>query len=269
MTQPNDNDETSAGIEKVTPETDEPAAPSAGRAARDVEISPAEPSKIDAAANEASNAELEPARKAAPIEVERGDADSGLKPARFALLAASVATAAVIGSIVGAVAGIALTRPAPRPEPAPTLAANAVKSISAEIASLKAAIENANKVTGAQFARIGERIERAEKAQAEPATKIARLAEAVDRLERKSAGPEVTGSIAAKQDRREDQLPIAQGWILRDIFGGRALVEARRYGLFEVGPGANLPELGKVESIRRRDGRWVVLTERGMIVAAR
>jgi hypothetical protein len=40
-------------------------------------------------------------------------------------------------------------------------------------------------------------------------------------------------------------------------------------GVFEVVPGANLPGLGKVETIRRHDGRWVVMTPKGMIVSQR
>jgi hypothetical protein len=45
------------------------------------------------------------------------------------------------------------------------------------------------------------------------------------------------------------------------------VVENERMGVFEVVPGANLPGLGRVETIRRQDGRWVVVTSRGLIVA--
>ena len=47
------------------------------------------------------------------------------------------------------------------------------------------------------------------------------------------------------------------------------MVENERMGMFEVVPGANLPGLGKVETIRRQDGRWVVVTPKGFIVSQR
>jgi hypothetical protein len=34
----------------------------------------------------------------------------------------------------------------------------------------------------------------------------------------------------------------------------------------EVEPGDNLPGLGRIEAIRRQDGRWVVVTSKGVIL---
>jgi hypothetical protein len=39
--------------------------------------------------------------------------------------------------------------------------------------------------------------------------------------------------------------------------------------MVEVAPGDMLPGLGRIEAIRRQDGRWVVITSRGMIVSMR
>jgi hypothetical protein len=61
--------------------------------------------------------------------------------------------------------------------------------------------------------------------------------------------------------------PIVEGWTIRDVFRGRALVSSRR-GVFEAAPGVNLPELGRVEAVTRQSGRWVVVTEKGIITAA-
>jgi hypothetical protein len=61
-------------------------------------------------------------------------------------------------------------------------------------------------------------------------------------------------------------IPVVDGWVLRNVNGGSALVEGRP-GLIQVMPGDSLPGLGRVETIRRDDGRWVVVTTRGMIVA--
>ncbi|MGB3864305.1 MAG: hypothetical protein WBA29_01575, partial [Xanthobacteraceae bacterium] len=62
------------------------------------------------------------------------------------------------------------------------------------------------------------------------------------------------------------RLPTVQGWRLRDIANGGALVEGQR-GLYEVYAGDPLPGLGRVDAIRKQDGRWVVVTSKGLIVA--
>ena len=89
-------------------------------------------------------------------------------------------------------------------------------------------------------------------------------------LERRDARsarpPEITGSVtAAKQ---QSKPPLAEGWRLRDFYAGRAVVESRSGRLFEVGPGSNLPGLGRVETIKREDGQVVVVTRNGIIAAS-
>jgi hypothetical protein len=42
-----------------------------------------------------------------------------------------------------------------------------------------------------------------------------------------------------------------------------------RGDIYQVVPGAPLPGLGPVEQIKRQDGRWVVVTPKGLIVSAR
>lgn len=54
------------------------------------------------------------------------------------------------------------------------------------------------------------------------------------------------------------------GYVLRDVYDGAALVEGRR-GFIEIVPGMRLPGAGRVRSIRRQGGRWVVVTTRGII----
>ena len=46
------------------------------------------------------------------------------------------------------------------------------------------------------------------------------------------------------------------------------MVEGRS-GLYEVGPGSTLPGIGRVEAVKRQDGRWVVVTAKGLIVSGR
>jgi hypothetical protein len=89
------------------------------------------------------------------------------------------------------------------------------------------------------------------------------------------AAKEVTGSItqptttaasatAAKPE--VARLPTVEGWVLRDVANGSALIEGRQ-GLYEVFAGDPVPGVGRVDAIRRQDGRWVVVTSKGLIVA--
>ena len=54
--------------------------------------------------------------------------------------------------------------------------------------------------------------------------------------------------------------------MLREVADGGALIEGRR-GIYEVYPGDPVPGLGRVDAIRKQDGRWVVVTSKGLIVA--
>jgi hypothetical protein len=203
---------------------------------------------------------------------------------RFALLAGSVAAAAALGSFVGALSASGVMRLYSEPgrhaavATAPQ-AAQPGKAELAELSALKAGVDGASRNTNGQFAKLGDRIDRIERMQIEAATKTAHVADAVDRLEKKSvvaaaaaATPpalETTGSIAAMPQfapataKAEDK--ILPDWIVQDVRGGHALVENSRGGVFDVAAGATLPALGRVETIKRQDGQWVVVTAGGLI----
>jgi len=55
------------------------------------------------------------------------------------------------------------------------------------------------------------------------------------------------------------------GWVLREVYNGAALVENRNRRLYEVMPGGMLPGVGRIEGIERRGARWVVVTDKGFI----
>ena len=46
------------------------------------------------------------------------------------------------------------------------------------------------------------------------------------------------------------------------------MVESRNGTLFEVVPGSNLPGLGKVDSVKRENGKVTVTTRNGIIAAS-
>jgi hypothetical protein len=198
---------------------------------------------------------------------------------RLSALAAVVALAAIAGALGGAMATVSLQHFATEvavPAGNPALEAS-VARIDGDIQALKAGVEHSAKLGMAQFNKTGERLDKVEKAQAEPAAKLAKLSEAVDKLRvapaaapvAAAAAKEVTGSISppvAAPKVEVARLPTVEGWLLHDVADGGALIEGRQ-GVFEVYAGDPVPGLGRVEAIRRQDGRWVVVTTRGLIVA--
>ncbi len=140
---------------------------------------------------------------------------------------------------------------------------DALAHVKTDLATLKASADQAAKAS-TQVGKIGDRLDRIEKAQAEPNAKIAKLSDALDKL-RTQPSPETTASIPEPKPEPKKP-PVLQGWTLRDVQSGIALVQGAQ-GLFDVEPGDPLPGLLRVEAIRRENGRWVVVTNKGWIVA--
>jgi hypothetical protein len=211
---------------------------------------------------------------------------------RLAAMAAVVALAVVAGALGGALATagighfVADDATANHALEATNHALEAnIDRLDNEVQALKASAEQTVKANTTLFNKTGERLDKVEKAQAEPSAKLARLSEAVDKLRAAPAAAsaaaatpvaakEVTGSIsppasaapAAAAKPEVARLPTVEGWVLRDVTNGAALIESRR-GMFEVYAGDPIPGLGRVDAIRRQDGRWVVVTGKGLIVA--
>jgi len=174
---------------------------------------------------------------------------------RQAVLAASVAIAAGLGVVIGALA----TTRTPRTDTAGLQQQQAmqqsISSLTNEVASLKANLEAGTKSARSQIAKISERLNR-------------------------PPAPETTGSIPAPP--AAVPTPVARppvrtaavesrvvpDWSIRDVRGGYVYVQGHG-DIYEVVPGAPLPGLGPVREITRRDGRWVVVTPKGLIVSQR
>ncbi len=185
-------------------------------------------------------------------------------------IAAIVAIAAAVGAIGGALATAGVSHFGKTDQTASVAAASAAeqaRTLEGAIGKINADIAALKSSSAAQSAKIVERIDRVEKAQAEPAAKLAKLNEAVEKLRAPAAAPasETTGSIKTTAP-QPNRLPIVEGWSLRDVYDGTATVVGRQ-GIFDVIPGDPLPGVGRVDAIRRQDGRWVVVTSRGLIVA--
>lgn len=248
--------------------------------------------------------EAEAHAKAAPkIEVKSDKSD---KPKRsFAAMAAMLALATIAGAVGGALATTGFTHVA---DAAPTTPANSaleasIARIDSDVVALKAGLDHTSKASVSQFNKTSDRLDKIEKAQAEPNAKLAKLTEAVEKLRATppaaaapvqaaaavtpAAAREVTGSVTTpagaaplpaqvaaapsappKSEVKPEvnRLPTVDGWKLADIGYGGALIENRR-GTYEVYAGDFIPGLGRIDAIRRQDGRWVVVTSKGLIVA--
>jgi hypothetical protein len=216
-------------------------------------------------------------------------------------LAAALVLTLGIGALAGGLGTLGV-RQILAPDDLQTTEAGAFKDtiarLAADVAALKSSQDSAAKTAGAQLTRMSERIDRAERAQAEPATRLAKITEAVDRLERRvamaglppatvAAAPaptasatsihpgnpaDVTGTISnapqATPSSNKDlsRLPVIQGWVLQRVVDGTAIIHSRD-GMIEVGVGNALPGGGRVEAIRRQDGHWIVVTSRGLVLA--
>jgi len=222
---------------------------------------------------------------------------------RMSSLAAVAAVAAAAGAIGGVLATMLFPQlpaeAAMSTSDSATLEAS-VARIDSDLQALKTGGEQGGQMQGQGLDnQTAERLDRLERAEAESSAKIVRLNEATERLRvavQSTPGMppippvtnsrETTGSVtqtssaasafgavrptatAAATPKPVDagRLPIVQGWSLRDVNHGLALIEGRN-GFYEVYAGDPIPGLGRVDSIKRQDGRWVVVTTKGLVVS--
>ncbi len=212
------------------------------------------------------------ARAAPPAAPAAAVAAPPARAGRFVLLAASVALAASIGAVAGSLGDAELQRhllgaaEAPRGEipedvrglkdTVAQLRAN-VKTLADSVAAMRASMAASTATVNGQLSKLTEALDRGER----------RAAAAVVPV----AAAETTGSItmpAAGEPKPPGKPPIVEGWAIRKVYDGAALIEGR-YGIVEVEPGMNLPGLGRIQDIRRQDGHWVVVTPKGLIMPIR
>jgi hypothetical protein len=212
-----------------------------------------------------------------------GDRTGPKTRARISAIAAVVALAAAVGALSGVMTsgGLGHNGAGDVAGTKNDAVEASLARIDAEILALKASVENTSRLDVSQFNKASDRLDKIEKAQAEPIAKLARLSEVVDKLR---AAPtalpaparDVTGSVSPPAAASAPQavapktevarLPTLEGWVLRDVANGSALIQGRRR-IYEVYAGDPVPGLGRVDAIRRQDGRWVVVTTKGLIVA--
>lgn len=183
--------------------------------------------------------------------------------------AAVVVGAAAIGGLVGALTAtgigqvLAARDGGPGAEEAVDALRTSIGQLAHEIKALKDGVGEGSRAAAGGLAALEHRLAGAEAAQAGLTAQIANLSKDLSREQAAASGPvspEVTGSIAG------GNLPVVSDWVLWRVRNGRALVQGSG-GYFEVVPGSQLPGLGLVQRIVKQDGRWVVMTRNGVIVA--
>jgi hypothetical protein len=219
---------------------------------------------------------------ASPIESEKtaGSKTDGLekgadstdrsmpRSGRFAMLAASLAVAAGLGAVAGALGASLVAPTAATPAPGPVVSSTdadetqslkaTVAQLRADLSALRVTIETANKAASGQLAKITERIERERRADT-GASKETTGSLLTGPAAAPAAAPLAGGPAAAP--------PTVAGWAVRDVYRGVALIQGPRRGLIEVEAGDVIPGIGRVESIRKQDGHWIVTTSRGIIAS--
>ncbi len=194
-------------------------------------------------------------------------ATSSARGSRFVMLAAVVALAAGIGAILGSTGYASIARVLSA-DPLPVEILNDTRSLKSDVAQLKKDIKTTSDQIGAlrvslnqssaaataQFNKIGEALERAEKRHASVPAQTPDVT---------SGATAAAGALPRPAGVTGKPIP---GWIVRRVYDGMALIEGRG-GIVEAELGAVIPELGRVQEIRRENGRWLVVTSKGLITS--
>jgi hypothetical protein len=150
-------------------------------------------------------------------------------------------------------------------------------------------VEQTSSVTSASSqSKLADKVERLAVAIKDPGQKLTALETRLDRMENqiltniaslaaKPPAPAPTPAPAAVEAAVRNDAPAAksardeplEGWTLREVYDGAALVEGKNRRLYEVMPGGVIPGAGRVEAIERRGRNWVVLTDKGFIGSSR
>ena len=181
---------------------------------------------------------------------------------RQALLAASVAIAAAIGAITGALTSGGFAKAPPVDVAAVEenkAMQQSVARLTKEISSLKTSLDAANRSASNQIAKISERLNR-------ETTNVTGSVPPQTQTTPPAPLPATRPELAASA--MQPRLSIVPDWTIRETRDGFVYVQGHG-DIYQVVPGAPLPGLGPVEQIKQQNGRWLVVTPKGIIVSMR
>jgi len=266
-----------------------------------VEIDPA----ASAALAEAIKSARQDAAPARTPQAESGPAAAAPKPRGFGYAVAAQALMAL--ALIGAGWGASYVGTLGNQEAILRIEAETARSqeilarLNGDLEALKDALasfrdveQTASVAKVSDQAKLSEKVERLAIAVQDPGKKLSALESKLDRMESQilanlaglaakaaapapsPASPAAAASPTATEAAVREPAPAVKsprnepldGWVLREVYDGAALVEGNRR-LYEVMPGGVIPGVGRVESIERRGRSWVVLTDKGTISATR
>jgi hypothetical protein len=145
---------------------------------------------------------------------------------------------------------------------------SAAASISPELVQQIKAVEGS-------LTRMRHKVEQLAAMQEQMAHNIASLQAAERDIRQKMSSPSLSQAVplpprrnAARPLRPPARASILTEWWIRNSHDGYVYVQDHS-GVYQVALGAPLPGLGPVEQVKRQDGRWVVVTPKGIIVSKR
>ena len=157
-----------------------------------------------------------------------------------------------------------------------------IEAIKRSLADIARRVEQGRTAQTSAVSEIGARLERSRLDEAKQREEIG---DRIARLERQLSDGRPTATQASVQAPNSTVVPRVAitppspageqatatrkpaaftGYVLREVYNGVALIEGRS-GFLEVFPGAMIPGAGRVQSIVRRSGQWVVVTTGGVI----
>jgi hypothetical protein len=187
--------------------------------------------------------------------------------ARLALLTASFFGVAAFSSVLGAFA-MNLTERDPPGQQERIAVQESLMRLTQDVASMKLDLASSEKTTRAQTARIAD-LEASLKA------KLAREQSVVTgtvpsplATAGRAPGPAPLPPAKPQIESKPARDTILEGWRVLGVRRGFAFVRSGDE-MYRVTSGDRLPGLGTVEEVRRDDSGWVVVTNRGLIIASR
>jgi hypothetical protein len=181
--------------------------------------------------------------------------------------AAALGIAACLGAAAGSAGLAAVNAFSSTPRPAQAESADDLRALKESVAQLRGHV----KVVGDNLAAFRTSFNAATAALTSQLGKISDEVEKVERVQadrRAAMNGAESPATPPPNETKPQKPPVVEGWVLRSVSDGVALVEGR-HGIIEIEPGDSLPGIGRIHEIKRQDGRWVVVTPKGLIVSAR
>lgn len=205
-----------------------------------------------------------------------------LSQAAMALLLVGAGwSAAYMGTLANKDAILKLEAETARSQEILTRLSSDLNTLRETVVAFKDVEHTASTSSASEQTKLTEKVERLAISLQEPGKKLSALEGRLDRMESQilttlaglNTKPATPAAPPATEAAAREEAPALKpvksepvdGWVLREVYNGAALVENRNRRLYEVMPGGVLPGVGRIEGIERRGTRWVVVTDKGFI----